>query len=185
MKTQKRLGLLLLAATALFAGMHFQSRPAAPATHSPKTSPQALQRLLQLRLPDAQGQEVSLAQWQGRTLVVNFWATWCPPCKEEMPAFSRLQQQWQGRGVQFVGIAVDSAENVRRFAAASPVSYPLLVGGNGIQELPRELGNQAMGLPFTLVIRADGQVHASKLGRLREAELDSLLQTAASPPGRP
>ncbi len=185
MKAFKFLAVLLLAAGALFAGMQFQGRQLQPAPTPSGPDAQALQRLLQLRLPDVQGRETRLEQWRGKILVVNFWATWCPPCKEEMPAFSRLQQQWRERGVQFVGIAVDSAENVRGFAAATPVAYPLLVGGNGIQELTRELGNQAMGLPFTLVIRADGRVHASKLGSLREAELDSLLRAAASPPGPP
>lgn len=181
MKFLKLLAILTLAAGALFAGMQFSARQSPPPTLAPPPeaeSAAALKQLLHLKLPDPQGREVSLSQWQGKTLVVNFWATWCPPCKEEMPAFSRLHQSWNNRGVQFIGIAVDSVENVQRFADKTPVAYPLLVGGNGLISLAKNLGNPSMGLPFTLIIRADGQVHAKKLGAIKETELAALLQSA-------
>lgn len=186
MKFLKLLAVLALAAGALFAGMQFSARQTSPL---PAPAPEAggaeaLQKLLNLKLRDPQGREVSLSQWQGKILVVNFWATWCPPCKEEMPAFSRLHQEWQGRGVQFVGIAADSAENVKRFAEKTPVSYPLLLGGNDITRLTQPLGNHALGLPFTLIIRADGQLHAQKLGTLQESELAALLSAAATAPAK-
>ncbi|MCX8144823.1 MAG: TlpA family protein disulfide reductase [Azovibrio sp.] len=185
MKALKILALLLLAGAGLFAGMAFQNRASPPPTAPAKLDADALHRLLALRLPDTQGQEIALAQWSGKVLVVNFWATWCPPCQAEMPAFSRLHEAWQAQNVQFVGIAVDSAENVRKFAAHTPVSYPLLIGGNGIAEHMRALGNPAMGLPFTLVLRADGKLQASQLGGLRETELDALLKAASATAGQP
>ncbi len=183
MKRIKILAILILAALALFAGMQFPVHPP-PAHPTPPGAGEAAarQQLLHLKLPDPRGQEVKLEQWQGKTLVVNFWATWCPPCQKEMPVFSRLQQAWRERGVQFIGIAVDSAGNVERFADKTPVAYPLLVGGTEVMRLSKDLGNPSLGLPFTLIIKADGQIHARKLGGIEENEMDTLLQGATASP---
>ena len=104
---------------------------------------QAIDRLFATPLDDERGERQTLAQWRGKILVVNFWATWCPPCREEMPYFSRLHTDYAAQGVQFVGIAVDSAAAVQAFAAREQISYPLLVGGQGSVELSAELGNRA------------------------------------------
>jgi thiol-disulfide isomerase/thioredoxin len=143
-----------------------------------ETESSALGQLLRLKLVDARQQSVDLATWQGRIRVINLWATWCGPCKEEMPAFSRLQEKLQAQGVQFVGIAVDSAANVQRFAEKYPVSYPLPIGGDDILPLSQKLGNSYMGLPFTLVVDAQGRILTRKSGRLEEATLEALLQQA-------
>jgi thiol-disulfide isomerase/thioredoxin len=152
--------------------------PDAGRATTPATSAEtaALRRLLNLKLVDARHKEIHLAQWQGRVRVINFWATWCGPCKEEMPAFSRLQDRFQSQGVQFVGIAVDSAANVLKFTGKTPVSYPLPIGGDDVLALSRELGNAYMSLPFTLVVDKKGQILARKLGRFSEEELAVLLR---------
>lgn len=175
------LKLLLIVAVALVslaAGMLFsrQQQPSSPpGVPAVAGEAAALAGLLRLSLPDASGRMTPLEQWRGRTLVINFWATWCPPCRKEMPSFSRLQEQYRNKNVQFLGIAVDTPENVRNFAAKTPVSYPLLVGGNEILSRARDLGNLKMGLPFTLIIDAQGRIHARKLGGIGEAELEALL----------
>jgi thiol-disulfide isomerase/thioredoxin len=111
---------------------------------------------LSLTLPDAAGQAQALAQWRGRILVVNFWATWCGPCVEEMPELSSLQSEHDPGQVQIIGIGVDSASNIAQFQAKSPVAYPLLVAGAGGIELSRNFGNEVGGLPFTVIIDARG-----------------------------
>lgn len=176
----KTLATIVLALTIGTASMMLAAKPgdAAPLP-PPSAESAALQQLMSLKLPDAQGRQTPLEQWRGKVLVVNFWATWCPPCKKEMPAFSRLQQTWKNRGVQFIGIAVDSAANVQSFASRHPVAYPLLVGGNEVINLSKELGNQRMGLPFTLIIDAHGKIHTRKLGELQETELAALLDSLA------
>ena len=131
--------------------------------------------LLASRLDDAKGGPQSFAQWRGKTLVVNFWATWCPPCREEMPAFSRLQRLHADKGVQFVGIALDSAESVRSFSESYPVSYPLLVGGARGVELAGLFGNTTLSLPYTVVLARDGAIRLRRLGLVSESELDRLL----------
>ncbi len=113
-------------------------------------------------------------------MVVNFWATWCPPCREEIPYFSRLHTDYAAEGVQFVGIAADSAEAVRAFTARTPLAYPSLVGGPGIIELSTELGNDAAGLPFTLILDRNAEPVAIRTGRLPEAELENLLRRQLS-----
>lgn len=143
-------------------------------------SHRAVDRLFATTLDDQHGQRQALAQWRGKVLVVNFWATWCPPCREEMPYFSRLHTDYAARGVQFVGIAADSAEAVRAFAAREPIAYPLLVGGPGIIELSTELGNRVAGLPFTLLLDRHGEPIATRTGRLAEAELENLLNRQLS-----
>jgi thiol-disulfide isomerase/thioredoxin len=131
--------------------------------------------LLQLSLPDASGKEQSLAQWRGKVVVVNFWATWCAPCREEMPEFIRTQNELGAQGLQFVGIAVDQADKVDQFAKELGVNYPTLIGGFGAVELSKTLGNRLSALPFTIVIDRQGKVAHTQLGQLHSAELHSIV----------
>ena len=85
--------------------------------------------LFGVALPDAKGREQSIGQWKGKVLVVNFWATWCVPCREEMPEFVKAQQEFGPRGLQFVGIAIDDVPKVEAFAAELGLNYPVLIGG--------------------------------------------------------
>ena len=132
--------------------------------------------LLAIALPDAAGQQQPLAQWKGRLLVVNFWATWCAPCREEMPMFVKAQAEHGGKGLQFVGIAVDDAAKVKQFAGEIGLNYPALVGGYGAMELSRTLGNTLMALPFTVVIGRDGKIMMTHLGPIRPDQLDRILE---------
>ena len=121
------------------------------------------------------GQPQPLGQFQGRTLVLNFWATWCAPCREEMPAFERVAQRWRGRGVAFVGVTQEAPEIVAPFARTVGVTYPLWIAGDEAPALARRLGNRVDGLPFTAIIGPDGRVRAAKVGPYTEAQLDSAL----------
>jgi peroxiredoxin len=132
--------------------------------------------LLELELPDLAGKSQPLAQWKGKILVANYWATWCPPCRDEMPGFSRLHQRYASKGVQFVGISIDSADKVRDFQKTTPVSYPLLVGGMEAAATSADIGNPSQGLPFTAIFDRSGALHSVKLGRLKEADLEQRLQ---------
>lgn len=136
---------------------------------------QATRLLFSQTLPDANGQPVRLAAWQGKPLVINFWATWCAPCVEEIPEFSRVQTEFAPYGVQIVGIGVDNATNIAEFAKRIPTSYPLLTIGAAGTELVRAFGNTSGALPFTLLLNADGTVQKSRLGRLEEADLRAWL----------
>lgn len=137
--------------------------------------------LLNLELPDLGGAEQSLAQWRGKVLVVNFWATWCAPCRAEMPNFIRAQAEHGPNGVQFVGIAVDQVDNARQFAHDLGVNYPILIGGYGAIELSRVLGNSAGALPFTIVVDRQGNVVYTHLGAVTEPQLDQLLHRLLAP----
>ena len=134
----------------------------------------AVEKLLQLRLPDSTGKSIDFSQWRGKPMVVNFWATWCPPCREEMPLLDRSARATPN--VQFVGISVDDKEHVAAFRDKNPTSYPLPITGMEISALGAELGNKAMALPFTAFVRTDGSLQAVKLGALKEAELQHELQ---------
>lgn len=122
------------------------------------------------------GKPQPLGQFQGETLVLNFWATWCAPCREEMPAFERLARRWKDRHVVFVGISQETPEQVRRFAGEVGVTYPLWVGGDEASALARRLGNRVDGLPFTAVVGPDGRVRGAKVGPYTENELETLIR---------
>ncbi len=131
--------------------------------------------VFELSLSDLNGQAQSFGQWRGKILIVNYWATWCHPCREEMPGFSRLQDKYRDKGVQFVGISIDSADKIIEFQKTTPVSYPLLIGDMGAMENSAKLGNSRQALPFTAVFDRDGRLTATKLGRLAEPELERQL----------
>lgn len=128
------------------------------------------------RLPDLKGAPQALEQWRGRVLVVNFWATWCAPCREEIPGFVRLQARHGARGLQFVGIAIDQPDKVAEFAREFQINYPLLMGGLETMELLRQTGNRAGVLPYTLVLDRGGRVISREPGGLKEPRLEDLIQ---------
>lgn len=131
--------------------------------------------LLALSLPDTQGVAQPLQQWRGKVLVVNFWATWCVPCREEMPEFVRAQRELGPKGVQFVGIAVDQRDKVTQFATELDLNYPALIGGLDAVELSKPLGNRLAALPFTVILDRDGHVAHTQLGPLKPTQLRSIL----------
>jgi thiol-disulfide isomerase/thioredoxin len=156
---------------ALGAGLHFGAgRLGMTAEERPSAA-----TLLALTLPDPAGKQESLAQWKGKLLIVNFWATWCSPCREEMPEFVRVQKEFGGKGLQFVGIAVDEADKVRQFAADIGLNYPALIGGYGAMELSRTLGNRVMALPFTVIVSRDGSIAHTHLGPLKDEQLRAMI----------
>lgn len=131
----------------------------------------AVQQLFSLSLADSNNKTQKLSQWQGKVLVVNFWATWCAPCVQEMPELSTLQENFHKDNVQLLGLGIDSPGNIAAFSAKYPISYPLFGAGMEGTELSRQLGNQAGGLPFTVLISSDGTLIKSYLGRLNIQQL--------------
>jgi len=128
------------------------------------------------RLADLKGGAQTLGQWQGQVLVVNFWATWCAPCREEIPGFVRMQERYGPRGLQFVGIAIDQPDEVAKFSREFHINYPLLMGGLETMELMRQAGNRAGVLPYTLVIARDGKLVSREPGGLKESRLERIIQ---------
>lgn len=156
------------------AAYHWFSRDDAPDREP--SSRAVAERVYAARLADLAGGAPTLEQWRGRVLVVNFWATWCAPCREEIPAFVRLQERYGKRGLQFVGIAFDQPDKVAEFAREFHINYPLLLGGLETMELLRQAGNRAGVLPYTLVIDRHGNLVSREPGGLKEGRLESLLR---------
>ena len=135
----------------------------------------AASRLATLNLPDPAGRLQPLAAWQGRVRVLNFWATWCPPCRKELPGFARLSRKFADKGVQFVGISIDDADKVQAFRQETAIPYPLLIGDTNTLALTAPLGNPSLGLPFTVVLDRQGKVALQKVGIVSEGQLEELL----------
>lgn len=140
----------------------------APTGGAPHT---ATDKLFAQALPDAAGKQQELSQWKGKALVVNFWAPWCAPCVREMPELAALADELRTRDVNVIGIGIDSPANIAQFAQKFRISYPLYVAGMSGTDLAREFGNQGGGLPYTVLIGADGQVRKTYLGELRFDQL--------------
>lgn len=149
------------------AGVWLSARHFAPAA----AGSGAMDAFYKRTLPDSQGAPAMMSQWKGRPLVLNFWATWCAPCVEEMPELTALQKELQSKNIQILGIGIDSPANISAFAGKYAIGYPLYVAGIDGSELSRDLGNQAGGLPFTVVVDASGKVRKTYLGRLKIDQL--------------
>lgn len=135
----------------------------------------SLDALWAAQMKDLSGHPVNLAAYKGRPLVVNFWASWCAPCIEEMPDFQRASQTGIGKRAQFVGIGIDSADKMRPFADKLGITYVLLESGAVGLDLVRAVGNPSGALPFTLILDRTGAPVVRKLGKLEYTELMSAL----------
>ena len=172
-------------AAALLAGAllwHLGRPPQPPAAVSPPPPVVAIApaALFAATFSDAAGETRALGQFEGKTLVLNFWATWCEPCRAEMPAFDRLHERWASRGVQFLGLSDEPNEKAQRFGQSLGIGYPLWTGGDQVADLSRRLGNRLGGLPHTVVLDGTGRVFAQKVGPYTESDLDSILVQATA-----
>jgi thiol-disulfide isomerase/thioredoxin len=131
--------------------------------------------LLSTVFPDIAGQPRRLRDWSGKVAVCNFWATWCVPCREEIPLLIALYGKHRDLGLDIVGIGVDKLPNIAEFAANLKITYPLLIGDARALDLMRSLGNDAGALPYTVVLDRQGTVAYRKLGAFKSGELDAIV----------
>jgi thiol-disulfide isomerase/thioredoxin len=139
-------------------------------------SSSATEILFAASFPDAQSKPQSLAQWRGKVMVVNFWASWCPPCREEMPALDALQAKLAPKNVQFVGISAEDISKLQQFSSEMKVSYPLLAGDIDAMSLAQSLGNNKSVLPFTVVVDKKGRIASIWFGIIDISELETALK---------
>jgi thiol-disulfide isomerase/thioredoxin len=167
---------LILAISFMLGGAYvgYKHHSVQPSTETVAATP-ATAGLFEQVLPDPAGVPQSLSQWRGKPVIVNFWATWCAPCVEEMPELSAMGAELNSKNIHLIGIGVDSAENIRNFAGKYRISYPLYVAGANGVELSRQLGNRNGGLPFTVLFDKNGVIVKTYLGRLHLDQLRSDL----------
>jgi len=163
-----------VAVAAAAAGAGVQVWRSGLTTLPPKAANPA-EAILALRLPDPQGKIEALEQWRGKVLVVNFWATWCAPCREEIPMFIKMQDKYRDRGVQFVGISIDQPDKTAQFTREFGINYPILIGGFDVVDKSRDAGNQKRGLPFTLIFDRSGGIGSAELGGLKQEKIEPKL----------
>lgn len=171
----RRRGVLAVAGTAALlggAGAAWWARDGEPgAAADPR-----IEALFALRCERPEGGAMSLADFRDRPVLINFWATWCPPCVEEMPLLDRFFRAQVANGWQVVGLALDKAAAVRTFLGRTPVGFPIgLLGLEGMQ-MVRDLGNPGGGLPFTVVVDKGAHIHASRMGQVSHADLTQWAQ---------
>lgn len=127
--------------------------------------------LLEFSLPDVTGKQRSISEWQDKIRIINFWATWCPSCLEEIPEFIKLQKQYKDKGLQFIGIAIEDQQSVEEYIKTININYPMLVGGEQAIGLSHQLGNIINAVPFTIIVNREGQIIHRHPGELSKEKI--------------
>jgi thiol-disulfide isomerase/thioredoxin len=151
----KNVLIVIVVVFALATGILAQRLTATPESATESTPQNTLPAFT---LPDLSGQQRSISEWQGKILIINFWATWCPPCRKEIPEFIKLQQELGDRGLQFIGIAIEEKASVEKYASFVKINYPILIGEVTGIALSQKLGNTINALPFTIVVDRKGNI---------------------------
>lgn len=170
--------ILMLATAAALGGLWLQraSQPHPPIPNLPPVATlKSGDRVDDLVLPDLDGNPQSLSQWRGKIVLLNFWASWCGPCRKEMPQLAAAQKRYADRGVQIIGVALDQPEAVRAYLKKTPVDYPILIGIDADPVPTERFGDAAGLLPYSVLIGRDGRILDSKMGELDRTQLDHWL----------
>ena len=126
-------------------------------------------------LPDPAGVDHAFSEWSGKSRLLNFWATWCAPCRREIPLLKAFQDEQSGNGFQVIGIAVDFADAVAEYAKAAEFNYPILVGEQDAMAVAEMSGVEFVGLPFTMFVASDGELLSAYIGELHQSHLDTIV----------
>lgn len=174
-RTQQWLILILAGAAAAAGGYGL-------GTHQGESPARASAGTLSFRLQDLDHHARTLADWKGKTVLVNFWATWCPPCRQEIPLLIKAQRRYAGQGVEVIGIAVDDPKAVRAFSARMHINYPVLLGEDQAVELMKQAGDGQGLLPYSVLLSSRGSVVATQVGAFDRSTLKHDLDAALKNP---
>lgn len=167
--------ILLVASIALAAGVLLQQH------NQPAGGVEKAEPALQFSFPDMDGRLQAVSQWRGKILVINFWATWCPPCLKEIPEFIQWQARHQSNNVQFVGIAIDDRDAVADYLQRVAVNYPILIAGDEGSMLARQLGNIINAVPFTVIVDQQGRIVHRQPGELTAEQFLRVVEPLLAP----
>jgi len=182
MKTPVYVAIALVAAAAGFGIYHFGIAPrttAQPDVVTEPASPPAAAMpdvLPDFTLADMEGQPRSIRSWQGKSMIVNFWATWCAPCRREIPLLKKIQAEHGAEGFQIVGVAVDFREDVLKYAQDIGIDYPVLVGEQDGLDAVNKFGQGSLGFPFTVFTDNQQRIVLFHLGEIHEAQAEVMLE---------
>lgn len=127
-------------------------------------------------LADPSGQTHAISEWDNKIRVINFWATWCPPCRKEIPELIAIHKEYANQGVVVIGIAIDDLEAVNDYLNETPINYPLLMASDNGIDLSRQLGNGIEAIPFTLITDFSGQIIYRHPGRLDKTDIEAIIK---------
>ena len=133
------------------------------------------QKRINFTMADIDGKSRQLSEWDGKVILINFWATWCPPCQREIPGFVQLQSEYGKRGLQIVGVAIDDRDAVREYVHEHGMNYPVLVGDED-GSLSRRYGNDMDALPYTILIDRQGRIVQTRRGGFPHAEAEAAIK---------
>jgi thiol-disulfide isomerase/thioredoxin len=128
------------------------------------------------KLPDIEGTERDFSEWGGKHRLLNFWATWCAPCRREIPLLKAFQDEYGDNGFQVIGIAVDFPEQVSAYAETAEFNYPVLVGQEDAMAIAESSGVEFIGMPFTMIVAADGELLNTHVGEILDADLEHIVK---------
>ena len=131
-------------------------------------------------LPDLDGRIHDISEWEGKVLLVNFWATWCPPCRQEIPDFLEVRKAYHDKGFEIVGVAIDDPDSVRDYVDVLGIDYPVLHGGADASAIARRYGNHSNALPYSALIDRHGRIRFSGAGRLPRQSLEKAVEMLLS-----
>ena len=166
----KTAGLILIAVAVLALGGGIIARGLLSATGQVSST-----SLPDFTLPDVSGQPHAISEWQGKLKVINFWATWCGPCLKEIPEFIELQNHYADKGLQFIGIAVDTPEAVASYLSTININYPILVGDMPAISIAHQLGDNMDAVPFTVIVNQQGQIIHQHAGEFSKAQILEII----------
>ncbi len=127
-------------------------------------------------LPDLDGKMHSISEWDGKIVLVNFWATWCPPCRQEIPDFIEVRKAYGDQGFEIVGVAIDDPDNVRDYVDVLEIDYPILHGQAEASAISRQYGNHTNALPYSALIDRQGRIRFSGAGRIPRQSLEKAVE---------
>jgi thiol-disulfide isomerase/thioredoxin len=163
------------AAVGFFAAQHWLKPAQAPATEASHVSTEPVLTLPEFSLQNRAGQMQSIKSWPGKTLLINFWATWCAPCRKEIPMLQTMQNKHAADGLQVVGVAVDFRDDVLKYAEAMKIGYPLLIGEQDGLAAVDAFGIQAVGFPYSVFVDARNHIVTTYIGELKAPQVEAAL----------